>query len=78
MRSRSALLARKKGANFSSTATASDGSMLLLNNVVEVFDLTDLDGRLMLGIVALERRRVGTAVVDRDLLRRTFPLDRLA
>jgi hypothetical protein len=32
----------------------------------------------MFGIVAFNRRRVGTALLDRDLLGRTVPLDCLA
>ena len=55
-----------------------DGSMILFVDVVEVFDLTDLDAHLSFGIMAFDRRCVGTALVDRDLLRRTIPLDRLA
>jgi len=52
--------------------------MILFDNVVKVLDLTDLDAGLSFGIVAFDRRGVGTALVDRDLLRRTIPLDRLA
>ena len=52
--------------------------MILFDDVVEVFDLTDLDARLSFGIVAVDRRCVGTALVDRGLLRRAIPLDRLA
>jgi hypothetical protein len=43
--------------------------MVLFNEVVEVFALTDLDARLSFGIVACDRRCVGTTLVDRDLLR---------
>jgi hypothetical protein len=52
--------------------------MVLLDDVVEVFDLTDLDPCLMFGIVAFNRRRIGAALVDRDRLRRSIPADRLA
>jgi hypothetical protein len=52
--------------------------MILLNNVVEIFDLTDLDARFVVGIVTFDRRRVGAALVDRDLLRRGIMPDRLA
>ena len=52
--------------------------MILFDDVVEVFNLTDLDGRLSFGIVAFDRRCAGTAFVDRDLLRRAVPLDCLA
>jgi hypothetical protein len=55
-----------------------DGSMILFDDVVEVFDLADLDACLSFGIVAFDRRGIGTALVDRDLLGRTVPLDRLA
>ena len=51
--------------------------MVLFDDVVEVFDLTDLNARLSFGIVACDRRRVGTALVDRDLLRRSVPLTAL-
>ena len=52
--------------------------MILFDDVVEVFDLTDLDARLVFCIVAFDRRGVGTALVDRDLLRCAVPLDCLA
>jgi hypothetical protein len=52
--------------------------MILFDDVVEVFDLTGLDARLSFGIVAFDRRCVGTTLVDRDLLRRSIPPDRLA
>jgi hypothetical protein len=47
--------------------------MILFDDIIEVFDLTDLDASLRFGIVAFDRRRVGTALVDRDLLRRSVP-----
>jgi hypothetical protein len=43
--------------------------MILFNDVVEILDLADLDIRVIVGVVADDRRRVGTALVDRDLLR---------
>jgi hypothetical protein len=52
--------------------------MVLFDDVVEVFDLTELDARPAFGIVVFDRRRVGAALVDRDLFRRAVPLDRLA
>jgi hypothetical protein len=52
--------------------------MILFDDVVELFDLTDLDARLSFGIVAFDRRRVGTALVNRDLLRRAVLPDCLA
>jgi hypothetical protein len=39
--------------------------MVLLNYVIEVFDLTDLDVSFMFGIMALDRRRIGAAFCDR-------------
>src|SRR5258705_7283931 len=41
----------------------------LVEDIREIFDMTDLDARLSFGIVAFDRRCVGTAPVDRDLLR---------
>ena len=55
-----------------------DGSMILFDDVVEVLDLTDLDVGFVLRIVAFDRRRVGAALVDRDLLRGAILSDRLA
>jgi hypothetical protein len=47
-----------------------DGSMILLDNVVEIFDRTDLDASFVLSVVTFDRRRVGAALVDRDIIRR--------
>jgi hypothetical protein len=52
--------------------------MILVNDVVKVFHLTDLDASLTILIVAFDRRRVGTALVDRDLLWSTVLSDRPA
>jgi hypothetical protein len=49
-----------------------DGSMILFDDVVEVFDLTDLNARRIFGVVAFDRRRVGTAFADRDFRRRSI------
>ena len=46
-----------------------DGSVILLDDVVEVFDLAYLNTSFGLGVVTLDRRRVGTALVNRDLFR---------
>jgi hypothetical protein len=46
--------------------------MVLLDDVVEVFDLTSLNTRLMVRVVAFDRRRVRSAFVDCDLLRCTM------
>ena len=43
--------------------------MILFNDVVEILNLADLNIRVMVGLVTGDRRRVGTALVDRDLLR---------
>jgi hypothetical protein len=40
--------------------------MILFDDVVKVFDLTDLNARPLFGILAFDRRRVSTALVDRD------------
>ena len=50
----------------------------LFNDVVEILDLADLDSRAMVGVVTDDRRRVGAAFVDRDLLRNTMTTDGLA
>ena len=52
--------------------------MILLNNVVEIFDLTDLDASFVLSVVTFDRRRVCAALVDRDLLGCAAVPDRLA
>jgi hypothetical protein len=49
-----------------------DGSMVLLDNVVEVFDRTNLDTGLMFRVVACDRRRVRPTFVDCDLLSSTL------
>ena len=54
-----------------------DGPMILLNNVVEIFGLTDLDANFVLGVETFDRRPVGAALVDRDLLRRSIMPDAL-
>jgi hypothetical protein len=50
--------------------------MVLLNDVIEIFDLAELDAGIVFGfvlrVVAFDRRRVGAALVDRDLLWRTI------
>jgi hypothetical protein len=52
--------------------------MILLDDVVEAFDLVDLDAPFVFSILAFSRRSVGTALVDRDLLTRPITPDRLA
>jgi hypothetical protein len=42
--------------------------VVLLDDVVEVFALPHLDVSLVLGGVAVDGRRVGAALVERDLL----------
>jgi hypothetical protein len=49
-----------------------DGSMVLLDNVVEEFDLTNIDTRLMFRVVAFDRHRVRPTFVNCDLLRCTM------
>ena len=51
--------------------------MVLLDDIIEVFDLAELDFGVVLGIVALDRRDVGAALVDGDLLGNTMPASSL-
>jgi hypothetical protein len=48
------------------------------DHVVEILTLTDGDGGAVLLIIALDRRFVGRAPVDRDLLRYAMATDRLS
>jgi hypothetical protein len=41
-----------------------DRPMILLNQIIEIFGLTDLDGRLTNAIDRFERGEIGTAFVD--------------
>ena len=50
----------------------------MFDDVIQIFDLTDFDVRLMFSIVAFDRRRVGAALVDRDLLGGAMMTDRFA
>jgi hypothetical protein len=43
---------------------AFDGSMVLLHDVVQILDLTNLDGRLALGVHRVKRGQIGAAFVD--------------
>lgn len=52
--------------------------MILLDNVVEIFDTADFDLCVMLRIVAFDRRCVGAAPVDGDLLWCPMLTDRFA
>ncbi len=52
--------------------------MILLNDVVEVFDLTDLNESVTALVMTPYHRRIGTTLVDRDLIWRAVVLDRLA
>src|SRR6266568_4687072 len=45
--------------------------MILLDDIVEIFDLADFNRGAMLLVVALDRRFVGRAAIDRDLLGHT-------
>ncbi len=53
-------------------------AMSLLDEVVEILALTDFYGRLVFGILALDRRGVGPALVDRELLGCPLVANRLA
>ena len=55
-----------------------DRSVVLFKNIIEIFDLTDFDVRLMFCVVAFDRRLVRAALVDRDLLGYAMMTDRLA
>ena len=55
-----------------------DGAMVLLDDVVEIFDLTNFDIGLVFRIEAFDCRRVGPAFVDCDLLRCAVLTERLA
>ena len=50
--------------------------MVLFDDDVEVLDLTQLNRGLVVGVVALDRGRGGTAFVDGDLLGLAVQLDR--
>ena len=52
--------------------------MVLLDDVVEVFDLTNLNPRLIFRVVGFDRRRVCPAFVNCNLLRCTMLTERLA
>jgi hypothetical protein len=52
--------------------------MILSNDVVEILDLADFDIRVMVVVIADDRRPVGAALVDRDLLRNTMTTAGLA
>jgi hypothetical protein len=45
-----------------------DSAMILFHDVIEIFNLTDFNQRAMLLVVALDRRFVGRATVNLDLL----------
>jgi hypothetical protein len=53
-------------------------SVVVFKNIIEIFDLTDFDVRLMFCVVAFDRRLVCAALVDRDLLGYAMMTDRLA
>jgi hypothetical protein len=55
-----------------------DGSVILFDNVVQILVLTDFDIRFVLLVEAFDRRRVGAALVDCDLLWNAMLTDRLA
>src|SRR5215470_13623239 len=51
--------------------------MVLLHNVVEIFDFTDGDRRAVLRIIALDGRFIGRTPVNGDLLRHAVAANRL-
>ena len=54
-----------------------DGPMVLFDHVVQVPDLTDLDGRFVLGIDRVQRGQIGAAFVDDHRLVHTILNDRI-
>ena len=52
-------------------------SMVLLHNIVEIFDFTDGDSRPVLRIIALDGRFIGRTPVNGDLLRHAVAANRL-
>ena len=52
--------------------------MILFNDVVQIFPSPDFDVRLVFLVVAFDRRRIGAALVDRDLLWHAILTDRPA
>jgi hypothetical protein len=46
--------------------------MVLFDHVVQILDLTNLDGRLALGIHRMKRGQIGTALVDGHRLGRVL------
>ena len=51
-------------------------SMILLHNIVEILDLSDFDGSLILPIVLFDSGFNGTAFVDCDFLRASIATNR--
>jgi hypothetical protein len=51
------------------------GPMVLLHDVVQILDLTNLDGHLALGIHRVKRSQIGAAFVDGHRLGRTVLTD---
>lgn len=54
---------------------AFDGPVVLLDDVVQILDLTDLDGRFRFGVDRLEGRQIGSAFVHGDRLRHAVLAD---
>ena len=52
--------------------------MVLFDDVIQIFDLADFDAGRMLRVVTVERRRVGAAFFDRNLLGNAVLTNRLA
>ena len=50
--------------------------MILLHNIVEILDLADFDGSLILPIVLLDSGFIGTALDDCDILRASIATNR--
>ena len=48
--------------------------MVLFHNIIEIFDLTNHNGYLSVGIDLINRRFIGTTFIHRDLFRNAIGL----
>jgi len=60
-----------------STRHPLDRSMVLFHNVIEIFDLADVDRGAVLRMIASDSRRIGLAAINGDLLGHAMTADRL-
>ncbi len=52
--------------------------MILFHDIIQILGLTDLNGCLLLGVVALDRGFISATLINRNLLGRSLTPDRLA